>query len=312
MMGPTPESWFPALRRTPWVLPLCLASWLAAAPASALGPGERAPSFELPRLRGGGSVYAPDLFFASRLTALVFWNRGCPECTEVAMGMQALADSLAPLGAQVVGVAFGPDDPFSIRDQLREHGISARQLWDAGAGVATRYGLGLQHLSVFLIDETARVRAVFDDRIRGLVDPVLPAARRILAGETESATEQPEPEAASAAPETTRPVEGAPVAELPSVASALSVLKLDARMKLLSTEKARSGDRGLFNETLVNGVLHLYRYDIRLPWTPVAGVEFVPWLRVSNEDEEILTEGAEQITSARVPRPSTCGAGAGR
>jgi peroxiredoxin len=268
--------------------------------ALALGPGSVAPPFELPRLDGTKVVRAPEIFRQKRLTVLIFWNRGCPECTAVAMGMQELEDSLATREAGVVGVPFGPDDPVSIRDQLRQGGVVVPQLWDATAAVAARYELGLQHLKVLLVDSTGRVEGVFDDQIPDLFVSVLPAARRLLSSwaaiaPTEAPPESLPPIRSEEAAATPRPHSLGEPAE--AVRSALSMVRLDARMRLMSTEGAQLNDRGLYNEKLENGALLLYRYEIRVPWELVRGIEFVPWLRVSNEPDEILMEGAEQLSS---------------
>lgn len=265
---------------------LSLSLVLAGDPAFALGAGAPAPRFDLPRLDGAGAVAAPAVFADAPLTALVFWNRGCPECLEIAMGMQELADSLRLAGGQVVGVAFGPDDPAAMRDALHGNGVAVRQLWDAGGAVAAQYGLGRQHLGVFLVDRAGQVREAFDDRIPSLMDPVLPAARRLLG------TAAPSPLAEMVTVPASAP---SPAAE--AVAAAFSALDLDARAKLFSTEGAEPGDRGLYNEPLENGSLYLFRVDARLPITLARGVELVPWLRVSDEDDAILTEQAEQLSS---------------
>jgi peroxiredoxin len=288
MRGLQVRTWLTAPRRVVLVFLLCVVLAVPGGPAFALGPGDAAPGFELPRLEGEGVVRAPAVFAAAPLTALIFWNRGCPECLEIAMGMQVLTDSLRPLGGEVTGVAFGPDDAVSIRDLVHENRIAATQLWDAGGTVAAQYGLGRQHLSVFLVDRDGVVREAFDDRIPSLMDPVWPAARRILG----AAAPSPLAEIVTAP----SPAPG-PVPE--AVAATLSSLRLDARMKVLSTEGAEPGDRGLYNEPLENGSLFLFRFDLRLPLALAPGVELVPWLRVSNEDDEILTEQAEQLSSPR-------------
>jgi hypothetical protein len=256
----------------------------------------------LPRLDGSGVGRVPALLRDSRLTALVFWNRGCPECTAVAMGMQELADSVRALGGQVIGVPFGPDDPVSIQDQLRKNRIAVPQLWDAGASVAARYELGVQHLRVFLVDREARVHAAFDDQIPSLLDPVLPEVRSILlsmvGGEGEGADSERVPARAGGVTAVADSQE-VPIEAAQAISSVVSAVRLDARLKLLSTDGAQPGDKGLYNEPLENGALFLYRYDIRMPWTLTPGVEVVPWLRLSNEKEEVLTEGAEQLTRAR-------------
>jgi hypothetical protein len=88
-----------------------------------------------------------------------------------------------------------------------------------------------------------------------------------------------------------------PTTPAAEIAAVLSSLKLDARMKFLSTEGAQPGDRGLYNELLENGSLFLFRIDAKLPLTLARGVELVPWLRISNEGDAILTEQAEQLSS---------------
>jgi len=291
MSGPRRVTWLRMPRGMLRVFSLCLVLAVPGDPALALGPGDPAPRFDLPRLEGDGTVRAPAVFAEASLTVLVIWNRGCPECTAVALEMQSLADSLGPLDARVLGVVFGPDDPVSIREQLREHRVAVPQLWDAGGTVAARYGLGRQHLSVFLVERDGRVRESFDDRIPSLMDPVLPAARRWPGFETTKAPVTPPP--APPAPAAVAPPPG-PAEE---VAVILSSLKLDARMKVISTEGAQPGDRGLYNELLENGSLFLFRVDARLPLALAPGVELVPWLRISNEGDAILTEQAEQLSS---------------
>jgi hypothetical protein len=66
---------------------------------------------------------------------------------------------------------------------------------------------------------------------------------------------------------------------------------------MMSTEGARRGDTGLFGETIENGALFLYRWDLRLTWELSPRIVVEPWLRVSNESETVLTAGAEQLTN---------------
>jgi hypothetical protein len=83
----------------------------------------------------------------------------------------------------------------------------------------------------------------------------------------------------------------------------LRALRCDARLRLSTTEGVPAGQsadeptRGLFGEALEPGLLSLWRCDLRLPLSPVRGVEVIPWLRLGNESEAILTEGAEQLSS---------------
>lgn len=284
----------PAASSGSHLVPVLLAVTLVAAAAvpslafaQMLRPGDPAPPFDLPFLAGEGGLAAPDLFWESRVTALVLWNRACPQCAEIVTAMPALADSLLPLGGRVAGLAFGPDDPAALRAWLADQGITLPQLWDDSGSVASLYGLGLSHLAVFVVDESGVVRAVFDDNLEGLVESVVPAARAATRPVT---VLEPGPGTRS---------DATPPRRAPSNGSLPGALRLDGRMRLLSSQKVRTGDVGLFGETLENGSVLLYRWDLRYSWRVTPELEFVPWLRVSNESDEVLAEGPEQLSDPR-------------
>jgi peroxiredoxin len=264
----------PTSTATVWVV-LALVLCGAAGVAQALNPGDSAPAFDIPWLQGQGPTSSSAIFSSSDATVLVIWNRGCPRCTQIALGVNALADSVASLGGQVVGILFGPDDPQALTDLLWDRGVAVPHLWDAAAGTAAAYDLGIRHLGVFVIDRSGTVRALFDDQIPDLSGPVLPAVRGLLA----------RPAATAQATSPARKIAPAP---------AVSDLSLDGRMRLLSVEGAHTGDTGLNGETLENGPAFLYRWNVRASWKISPGIEFVPRLTVSNEGDEVLTEAEEQ------------------
>lgn len=246
--------------------------------ASALVPGQPAPSFDLPWLSSEGNAGSGELFELADATVLMIWNRGCPRCTEIALGSPELADSAMALGAHAVGILFGPDDPEALREMLWDESILVPHLWDADARVAADYGLGFQHLGVFVIDRKGIIEAVFDDQIEDLTASVLPALRATLA-----------------APVSSQDVPGAAARE-PS--RAVPPVQIEGRLKLLSAEKVQPGDTGLFGEALEPGTLLLYRWEARTALDLAPGVRLVPWLRLSNEPKAVLTEGAEQLSNA--------------
>lgn len=264
-------------QRLSWFL---LISGLTSGSACAIAPGDPAPAFDLPWLQMDGSGASTALFAQSDATVLVIWNRGCPRCTGIALGANALADSIAPLGGQVVGILFGPDDPAALEDLLWEEGVAVPHLWDGAAVTASAYELGIRHLGVFVVDRAGAIRALFDDQIPNLVGPVLPAARAALVHPGEAALVRSTP-----------PGRPAPSA-LP-----LPGLAIDGRMRVLSTEGARAGDAGLNGEALQNGAAFLTRWDLRMTWTLSRNVDFVPWLRVSNESDEVFPEGSDLFRS---------------
>ncbi len=252
--------------------------WAAVLPflAAAVSPGSIAPAFELPWLSADGGAGAPALFGTNDATVLVIWNRGCPICTEIAMGFPATADSVEPLGAKVLAIVFGPDDPADLSDLLWDSGVLIPHLWDEEGSVASAYGLGTRHLGIFVVDRGGTVRASFDDRTRNLRSSVIDAVRATLAG---------------------GPIAPVPVAPMAPGAIDLPRLEIDARAKLLFTEKARPGDTGLFGEALENGTILLHRWDLRASWDLAPGLDLTALLRIGNEDDVVLTEGAEQLTS---------------
>jgi peroxiredoxin len=284
--------------------PAVVAFCLLAPSSRATQVGDPAPPFQLSTLDGADGSRAPDVFWDNALTTLVFWNRGCPRCAEVVMAMPALADSLAPLQGRLIGVAFGPDEPSSLRQWLAEKRIAAPQLWDADGSIASLYGLGLRHLRVLLVDQDGLVRAVFEDDLPGLVESVLPAARRLRAqgasgpGSAAGPAGGLTPGAAANQPGhtlgATRAVDRAAARPAPG-----QNLRLDGRVRILSSQKVRAGDRGLMGEALENGSIFLFRYDLRYVWPLAPGLQFVPWLRLSNEEDDVLTRGAEQLSSPK-------------
>lgn len=303
----------PRPRRTRLPLPLLLVlAW--AAPAAALVPGNVSPPFRLPWLTGEEAPASDEIFGGAPLTAVVFWNRGCSRCTEIALACDALADSLRPLGVPVTAILFGPDDPVALAYLLDDRGIRLRHLWDTGA-VARDYGLGTTHLASFLVDSGGTVQAAFDDRMEGLVAALMPEARRVLTEMASgrgrpggrSGTDRPAvgdtspstgiPQTAAATPDRRDP--STPARAVAAATALRETLELDVRTRYAATDGSRPEDRGLLGEPLQEGTSWIHRVDLKLRWSPVRGLEVVPWLRWSSEDQEAVTGGAEQLSSAR-------------
>ncbi len=274
-------------RAAQWV-GLVLLALTASAPAAAQESGSTCPDFRLPWLDGEGDARASDLFAGQTLTALVIWNRGCPHCTEVALAIDDLVEWLRPYPVRAVPILFGPDDPATLRALLFDHGVAARHLWDANGAEAAALGLGDDHLRVLIADSTGLIHETMDSSMRELVDAVGPEVIETLdrlAREPRRAVVPAIPAPPSATP--------TPAISAPRDLS----WRIDARARMQQTEGARRGDTGLYGEPWENGTLFLYRSDLRLRWQAAPGIEVVPWLRASNEDESALTEGPEQFAS---------------
>lgn len=260
-------------------LALALAGLGIASPGAALQPGSRCPDFELPWLDGGGPARSAELLAGRKFTVLVFWSRGCSHCTDVALGVDRLAGALDGTQARVIPILVGPDDPRQLRSLLKGEGIRTPHLWDAGGRVGAAYGLGLDHLRVVIADSTGTVQRDFDDSIPDLEGAIVPEIRSLA----QAVRVRP-----AAAGDTGSP--GKPGrADWPP--------RLEGRVRLQDAEGLQAEDRGLYGEPLEGGVLFLYRWDLSASWELAPGIEFTPWLRVSNEDAAVLTEGAEQLSS---------------
>ncbi len=276
----------PSLARSRMILVLTLLLPIWTAPARALSPGSAAPPFRLPRLTGEAAPPSNEIFAAAPLTAIAFWNRGCPRCTEIGLRCDALADSLRPLGVPVVAILFGPDDPVAASYLLEERNIRLPHLWDDGP-VARAYGLGTTHLAAFLVDSAGTVQAAFDDQMEDLVAALVPSARRLLGGGMADRRPSDGPGHSK-----TRAAGGA----AGGAAALRESIELDCRTRFATTDGSRPEDRGLLGEPLEPGATWLYRADLRLRWSPARGIEVVPWLRWGNEDEAAAKDGAEQLS----------------
>ena len=131
-----------ALSSLLWSLPAVLLPGRCA--GSPLEAGSPAPPFDLGWLAEEGTIGSSTLFGESPFTVLVIWNRGCPRCTKIALGMPAFADSLRREDIRVVGVLFGPDDKDALKDFLWDNNVLVPHLWDPDARTAADYGLGFK------------------------------------------------------------------------------------------------------------------------------------------------------------------------
>ncbi len=257
---------------------------------AALSLDEAAPPFNLGWLSEEGLVSSSELFAQSPFTVLVIWNRGCPRCTTIALGMPAFADSLQKSDIRVIGLLFGPDDKDALKDLLWDNDVLVPHLWDPDGKTAAAYGLGFQHLAILGIDGRGIVRAAFDDRGPDLLS-LIPAIRKAKA-------ERMSPHDALPVPPT--PPEASPPSArsgAPLPTPGIPTFQIDGRTRLLSTSGVQPGDTGLYGEELENGTLFLFRYDLKATFSLASGVDLIPWLRVSDESDAVLTDGAERLSS---------------
>lgn len=105
---------------------------------AALGPGEKAPGFELEALNGT-HVSLRKKFQQGRVVLLFFRGGWCPFCQLQLKAMNDAYPRIAEAGATLL--AISPETPVSARETLGDLDLSFSVLHDGGAKVAREYGL---------------------------------------------------------------------------------------------------------------------------------------------------------------------------
>lgn len=101
-----------------------------------LDEGEPAPRFELQLLDGGQRVIGGP---ASRPTVLYFFAPWCSVCDAVAGQVARLHDRGEPGDAEVVAVALSWDNPTSVQEAVRDHGLGDVPVLLGGSDVLRAY-----------------------------------------------------------------------------------------------------------------------------------------------------------------------------
>jgi thioredoxin-dependent peroxiredoxin len=153
----------------------------------ALGIGEKAPDFSLPR-DGGGTIALGD--FKSRNLVLYFYPKAdTPGCTKEAIAFNGLKRAFAAAGTAVVGVSA---DPIKAQDKFRDkYGLKFPLASDKTHAMLTAYGAwgeksmyGRTFMGVlrttFLIDGKGRIAQVWRNvKVDGHAETVLAAAKAL-------------------------------------------------------------------------------------------------------------------------------------
>lgn len=156
-----------------------LAFWvLSRKQEQALGPGDVAPDFALPRL-GAGKVSLRD--YQQQVVILNFWATWCPPCVKEMPSLEQLARSTRPLGVVVIAVSVD-EDLEALAKFMGGPYPSLLVARDPKRAVATRYGTR-KYPETYIINREGKI-------IRKIVgahdwqDPQVADYIRKLVGET--------------------------------------------------------------------------------------------------------------------------------
>lgn len=154
---------------------------------SALGEGQKAPAFRLPR--DGGKVVTLSDYTGQKLVLFFYPRADTPGCTREAIDFTRLKDAFAAAGTAVLGISA---DPIRAQEKFRDkHSLGIPLISDEAHEMLEAYGawgeksmygrsfLGILRTTV-LIGSDGKVAKVWRNvRVDGHADEVLEAARSL-------------------------------------------------------------------------------------------------------------------------------------
>lgn len=271
------------MRRNVGRLLFCLLLIVSLVPAravSAVEPGSRAPSFELPRMDGSGTVESKELFAGRAFTFLVFWESGCPHCAEALIDCESFNEGYGGDDIMVVGINSNEEDIFTARGILEANHITFLQLWDESGWVAKRYEVPFATFTIYLVSGTGTVLARDLDP-HGDIETVM---EEMLTG-NHDIYEQAQGEVAA----------GADTDESAGEVLGGFLLNGDVRIRYLGIDTKGEDAVGPYGEDVAPGNHMLYRFDLEMKKRLGKYVTAGGLLRIGNEGEEVLEAGPEYL-----------------
>jgi peroxiredoxin len=161
-------------RRRAAALAACL---LLAAPAAALGPGQKAPDFSAPALDGAQSLSLAA--FRGKVVYLDFWASWCPPCLTSLPLLEQLRKEFPSEQFQILAVNVD-QDPAKARRFLERTRIGYPSASDPNGRIPETFGIETMPTS-FLIDRRGVIRHVHQGFRKGDVEPLRERIQRLVA-----------------------------------------------------------------------------------------------------------------------------------
>jgi peroxiredoxin len=133
-----------------------------------LGPGDRAPVFQLEDLNGAVRSASAE---RSRPTLLVFFKVSCPTCQFTLPYIERLSSGASPDAPEIL--AISQDDAPNTRQFQERFGLSVPTLLDPGPSYAASSLYRITHVpSFFLIEPDGTISLSFDGFEKGPLEQV--------------------------------------------------------------------------------------------------------------------------------------------
>jgi peroxiredoxin len=243
--------------------------------------GQTVPRFVLPVIHENGNAGSEELFRQNRLTYLIFWKSGCPECVRNLRTSDDFFRRNRGMGIGVTGINTDDNIYPAVKTLLAENKISFINLWDFSGTVQQQFGPSYDVFSVFLIDRDGILLAENPNAkndISSALDDMLRAAAFAESIPDDSQNQR---------------------SGLPNRFHQFSQWKFHGKEKihLMGVRSRGSSAMGLYGESAAPGDRLLYRFEGEASRTLGKSFTAGGLLRIGNEGGKVLRSGPDYLGS---------------
>ena len=263
---------------------------------------KQAPPFILPVLGEETYVESDTLFEGAALTLLAFWTTHCTECSHRMEACQELFDWGLEDGLNVVGVNFDENTSSKMKSVAHRAAPRVQHLYDVGGRITAEYKAGSYSFSVFLVDESGRIRSVHHDvmpnRFRSM-KPELTLLMNEAFGDFDDKNPNDSDDTDNLAPVTRSERSAALLAEFSSKTQNKIELHARGRLRWMNIDTTGVGAVGANNEPLTPGNSLRHRIDLELSYHISPALAAGALIRLSNEGGQVLRSGPDYLSNER-------------